>query len=315
MPGPADDELFRKMFASFVERKTRSSNPASTVRPPFVDFKPELRKSNHPNYTLPPSSPNIADLRIQSPASSSSNNSSQLMRHSSHHPSLPTRQQSHHTRSVPQNYSALPQPTLTRHQSSHVSTSSTSQRHSQESRGAPLHSLLNFRQSQPTPYPQQTEVADASSAKRHSRVSKGSKPSRSASKGANKGSDKPVPAPTEDAPPRKRTRTHGSLHRSQSAHVGVLNQRSSSSKPEVPSTAAPKPASAAASKTAQKSFPCDKCKATFAQRGQLSRHVRRVHEKLRPHACEYCGRLFGAKSDRTRHVMVSFISLSLFFFR
>eukprot|EP00177_Eucheuma_denticulatum_P000687 GFKZ01001235.1.p1 GENE.GFKZ01001235.1~~GFKZ01001235.1.p1 ORF type:complete len:368 (+),score=16.66 GFKZ01001235.1:101-1204(+) len=169
---------------------------------------------------------------------------------------------------------------------------------------------------------------------RRSKQSKGSRGSRS-SKGS-KGSEKPVSASTEDAPPRKRARPHtpirsatGNLLRTQSAHAGSLhsmgdrqprlersksaaklnassNGSSAERKVKIPSTRPPadRASSSSAKPPGVKKFPCDKCPATFSQKGQLSRHIRRVHDKLRPHACEYCGRLFGARSDRTRHVMI-----------
>lgn len=126
-------------------------------------------------------------------------------------------------------------------------------------------------------------------------------------------------------PPRKRTRTTNALARTRSAHPSTNPSALSGmggSGHVVPPPPPPhssvtsrsralSPAGAGASgsgsvsSTQQRSFPCDVCGSVFAQRGQLSRHHRRVHEKLRPHACEYCGKLFGARSDRTRHVQVS----------
>lgn len=123
----------------------------------------------------------------------------------------------------------------------------------------------------------------------------------------------------EDHPPRKRSRTH--IVRSQSAHAGSLHGSSRSqdkSKTRFERRRRVSPAEASvdaimprASPTPPKtpaggkSFPCPQCDSHFQQRGQLARHTRRVHEKLRPHACEHCGRLFGARSDRTRHIQVS----------
>ncbi|CDF32513.1 unnamed protein product [Chondrus crispus] len=129
-------------------------------------------------------------------------------------------------------------------------------------------------------------------------------------------------ASTEDAPPRKRTRVlqrqsanidgivlrthsaHASLHSSAS---GKLSKARSVNRAQLPSTGPPGGSSSRGGGNkppSQKRFPCQRCDAVFAQNGQLSRHVRRVHDKLRPFACEHCGRLFGARSDRSRHVTI-----------
>lgn len=111
------------------------------------------------------------------------------------------------------------------------------------------------------------------------------------------------PPPPSAAPG---TRPSGSRS-SQASGVGSPSSHHRSS-----SSAGSSHARSQSSSQQQRSFPCSDCDAVFAQRGQLSRHHRRVHERLRPHACEYCGRLFGARSDRTRHVQVCIaVSLSL----
>lgn len=115
-------------------------------------------------------------------------------------------------------------------------------------------------------------------------------------KGAKGGNDNGLPSvSTEDAPPRKRTRT---LHRSQSAHAGTARADRNAGRLGRP------PAHQGGAGTSERNFPCNQCPAAFFQKGQLSRHTRRVHEKLRPHACELCGSKFGARSDRSRHVQV-----------
>ena len=42
--------------------------------------------------------------------------------------------------------------------------------------------------------------------------------------------------------------------------------------------------------------------AAFGKAGQLTRHMRAVHEKRRDHACPHCAAAFGRASDLTRHV-------------
>lgn len=261
------------MFASFVARKTRSPAPHTSIpnpRPPYIDRPPDALRKLVTESTPRPITPSTTS------------------------PNLATLRQSHQTH--------------------HHHSSSKHPRHDGKPSAFP--SFFNFRNPAEVP---RTHGAPAhhASRKHPSKSSKSSRGSKS-SKGSrgSKGSEKQVSASTEDAPPRKRTRTHGTLQRSQSAHAGSLHTTRSkpdksktSSRSNLPpvhtstagASASAKPASA--SKTAKR-FPCDKCTATFAQRGQLSRHIRRVHEKLRPHACEHCGRLFGARSDRTRHVMV-----------
>ena len=286
MPAPSDDELFKRMFASFVQRKNRTSTPANPTRPgpsspnrlPYVDTPPDVLRKVATEFTGrgisgSATSPNLQALR--------------------------------------QGYDQFHQQTQ-------------QQREPQSSRKTSRHSsfpaLFGFRGNgndsrnrghgngdQPSP----------SSRRHNGRNSRGSRGSKS-SKGS-KGSEKQVSASTEDAPPRKRQRAHNALQRSQSAHAGSLHTSSSRKTDKVRNNPRfnlpPAHAGGASASTnnrrgstankANRSFPCSKCDAVFAQNGQLSRHTKRVHEKLRPHACEFCGRLFGARSDRTRHVMVS----------
>lgn len=246
---PPDDDIFNRMFASFVARKTR---PHRTYYPP------------------PPPQPDT-------------------LRH-------------------------VANDLTGRRQSSHHASSSDPRHH------------------MPTPagkHPRSSSRTLGALVRGRSKSSKSIRPPGSKSSKGSKGSEsKAVSASTEDAPPKKRARAQvptasklssGALMRTQSAHAGSLNrapvltgmnndgklERSKTmAKLGSSSGAASKPPKASKPKD-NKKFPCDKCPSTFAQKGQLSRHVRRVHEKLRPYGCEYCGRLFGARSDRTRHIMVS----------
>lgn len=116
---------------------------------------------------------------------------------------------------------------------------------------------------------------------------------------------------TQDGrPPRKRSRTH-EMGRSQSANaisVGGASTkgfgRGGSSDPRERSSRASRDHQQRRGTPQKRTFPCSMCDSVFAQRGQLSRHIRRVHEKLRPHVCDFCGRPFGARSDRTRHIQL-----------
>lgn len=268
MTAPNDDDLFKKMFASFVNRKTRGSGSRSPPNHPLPPPPPELRRVNTGlGSRVPYQSSHLRPLK------------------SSYHPPPPPAPSNKHLRHF-------------------------------EPHSGGLGGLLSLRQ----PGDNSRSRNDyRASGKRSVKSSKGSKGSR----GGSKGSEKVPSASTEDAPPRKRTRVlnrHGTnvdgvLLRTHSAHAslhstgsGKLSKSRSSTRIHVPSTAPPSGSSSrggpSAKPPSQKRFPCEQCEAVFAQNGQLSRHVRRVHDKLRPFACEHCGRLFGARSDRSRHVTV-----------
>lgn len=48
-------------------------------------------------------------------------------------------------------------------------------------------------------------------------------------------------------------------------------------------------------------YSCTECTATFAERGKLRRHKQTVHEKLRPFRCEFCGAQFGERGNLNQH--------------
>lgn len=273
MPGRSDDDdLFKKMFESFVHRKTRGSSNAHAPR--------------HHHPTPPPPPP----LRRTNTGLSSraSHGSSQLR---------PLRSSYH------------PPPTTSAHKHP---------RHS-EPRSSGLGGLFGLRHAGDGSRGHGAHYGGAAS-KRAGKSSKSSK----GSKGGSKGSEKVPSASTEDAPPRKKSRViqrsgmsvDGVLLRTQSAHAslqsstgGKMSKSRTSARMHLPTTTPPTVGSSRGGPSkppSQKKFPCEKCEAVFAQNGQLSRHVRRVHDKLRPFACEHCGRLFGARSDRSRHVTVRF---------
>lgn len=269
MTTPNDDDLFKRMFASFVNRKNRGSNSRS----PHLPSPP------------PPTPPDLRRVNTSTPS-----RGLQL-------PSQP--------RPLKSSYYPPPPPLNTNKFPRHLETQSGG-----------LGNIFSLRQAPDT----SRKYEGRTSGKRSVKSSKGSKGSRGGSKGSEKGPS----ASTEDAPPRKRTRVlqrhsanvDGVLLRTHSAHAslhssgsGKLNKNRSSTRIPLPSTTPPPGSSSRAAPStkppSQKKFPCEQCDAVFAQNGQLSRHVRRVHDKLRPYACEHCGRLFGARSDRSRHVTVS----------
>lgn len=297
MTAPADDDiLFKRMFASFVARKTRPG-PSTAVpnQPPPPDAlrrttsEHKASKSKHRGGIAALLSP--AGLR--SPVHRSSHSSSSLR----NSPSGATTAAGGSASS-----SALNQ-----YRHSPAQYHSTRDHYDQPSSySQPGRQSKGGRSSMPFSPLGRSSSGAIGSSRRHSA----------------KSSDKTV-STEEDRPPRKRSRTH-TIVRSQSAHAGSLHQQPSSRKLEKQksrtggrSSRAGSPArssqsgapsrnnsSRTANNGATRQFPCEKCDSVFAQRGQLSRHTRRVHDKLRPHACEYCGRLFGARSDRTRHIQV-----------
>lgn len=48
-------------------------------------------------------------------------------------------------------------------------------------------------------------------------------------------------------------------------------------------------------------FSCDNCPATFAEKGKLRRHKSTVHDKLRPFSCTVCNATFGERGNRNQH--------------
>lgn len=397
MPAPPDDDIFKRMFASFVARKNRNSGPAvrpppSQPRPVYGVHTPSHNASNHRTHVIPPPQPSIIPHHTdriapdtlrrvatdyhgkgfnlnsshlsgsQHPTSSaypyrspytlsSSARSPNPPNHHQHFQQGPLPTQLHRSSSVPRPDLAFSRP-----------SAFPSLFHPRPAQEAHHHGHVHSNLQGHPSYPSAAAVAGVSSGSRKHAASRSggrSAPFAHTSRGSkgskgSKGSDKPVSASTEDAPPRKRTRTHrlANIQRSQSAHAGSLHSSRNSKQDKIransrfnlpsvqtPQTHIPSSSNATSSHVARedagnpalsptdplsqkrgakpagvKSFPCDKCSAVFAQKGQLSRHIRRVHEKLRPHACEYCGRLFGARSDRTRHVMVRFTPNMLYSF-
>ena len=46
---------------------------------------------------------------------------------------------------------------------------------------------------------------------------------------------------------------------------------------------------------------CDICKATFTQRGNLTRHIQAVHDRKQPFSCTKCERKFAQKVNMLNH--------------
>ena len=55
-------------------------------------------------------------------------------------------------------------------------------------------------------------------------------------------------------------------------------------------------------KQSRRAHACPRCAAAFGQAGDLTRHMRTVHEKRRDHACPRCAAAFGTASKLTSHV-------------
>eukprot|EP00188_Purpureofilum_apyrenoidigerum_P001918 Plantae.Rhodophyta-Purpureofilum_apyrenoidigerum.ctg211.p1 GENE.Plantae.Rhodophyta-Purpureofilum_apyrenoidigerum.ctg211~~Plantae.Rhodophyta-Purpureofilum_apyrenoidigerum.ctg211.p1 ORF type:complete len:271 (+),score=20.93 Plantae.Rhodophyta-Purpureofilum_apyrenoidigerum.ctg211:737-1549(+) len=58
-----------------------------------------------------------------------------------------------------------------------------------------------------------------------------------------------------------------------------------------------------ASKKKSSSYNCDLCGSTFAEKFNLNKHVRTVHEKKRPFSCHICPVTFKQKDHLKKHVM------------
>lgn len=318
MPATSDDDIFKRMFANFVRKRhanaPTTSAAAAAAASSSQHHHQQQYAQQHGYNNGRASSATPVDRAPDALRKVATDYNGRGFVPAPLAPEL-------HTARHTQHHSSHAPPALHRQPSRHA-----------DSRPSAFTSLLGGRSAQPDAQRGAAlgDTINPSSSRKHSTASKpgtkGSKGSRG-SKGS-KGSDKPVSASTEDAPPRKRTRTHPhpALQRSQSAHASLHSSRNAKSEKmrnnsrfNLPPAHAPAPAGpsnvppSTNPNKAIKSFPCDQCPAVFAQKGQLSRHTRRVHEKLRPHACEHCGKLFGARSDRTRHIMVCFL-LAIFFF-
>lgn len=52
----------------------------------------------------------------------------------------------------------------------------------------------------------------------------------------------------------------------------------------------------------QKQYVCLECQRSFQRKDKLTRHVRCVHEKLRPYLCPFCELTFNRRDKVRRHV-------------
>ena len=49
-------------------------------------------------------------------------------------------------------------------------------------------------------------------------------------------------------------------------------------------------------------YPCQSCEKDFKTKGELKKHMNRVHLKLRPHECDICNSIFSEKGDLNKHI-------------
>eukprot|EP00181_Compsopogon_caeruleus_P003845 CAMPEP_0184690446 /NCGR_PEP_ID=MMETSP0312-20130426/31234_1 /TAXON_ID=31354 /ORGANISM="Compsopogon coeruleus, Strain SAG 36.94" /LENGTH=283 /DNA_ID=CAMNT_0027147943 /DNA_START=1336 /DNA_END=2188 /DNA_ORIENTATION=+ len=54
----------------------------------------------------------------------------------------------------------------------------------------------------------------------------------------------------------------------------------------------------------RQTFVCEICDKEFDRKSNMNKHIRHVHEKLRPYICRLCGKKFGQKSSIDKHVIV-----------
>jgi len=65
--------------------------------------------------------------------------------------------------------------------------------------------------------------------------------------------------------------------------------------------AGPSQGSSTSASSKNKRFPCSQCGHAFAQGADLRKHVRTVHERLRPFSCDLCEKKFGEKGNLRKH--------------
>lgn len=51
----------------------------------------------------------------------------------------------------------------------------------------------------------------------------------------------------------------------------------------------------------QRRHPCDHCRSRFLSRGDLQKHIKTVHLKIKDHVCAQCGAKFSEKGNLTKH--------------
>jgi uncharacterized C2H2 Zn-finger protein len=50
--------------------------------------------------------------------------------------------------------------------------------------------------------------------------------------------------------------------------------------------------------------PDEQCTSTFGQKSDLNKHVKTVHQKIKPYGCPECGLTFGHRGNLLRHIGV-----------
>lgn len=49
-------------------------------------------------------------------------------------------------------------------------------------------------------------------------------------------------------------------------------------------------------------FVCETCNSSYSQKGDMVRHMRSVHQGIRPYRCPHCGNAFGRRSILNKHI-------------
>lgn len=83
-----------------------------------------------------------------------------------------------------------------------------------------------------------------------------------------------------------------------------LSSSSPTSRTDVPSDSPDATQSPRKLKPDRKTRPykCEVCRAAYTQKGDMVRHMRYVHEGIRPYQCPHCGNSFGRRSILNKHI-------------
>ena len=50
-------------------------------------------------------------------------------------------------------------------------------------------------------------------------------------------------------------------------------------------------------------YDCATCKSSFTHKSKMKQHIKTVHEKIKPFACDICDKSFGYKNNLKRHTV------------